>query len=346
MLNINPYLEQFIFDDLKGQYDPDPIAVSYNLENNKDQTQRYLGTYFPRSFVESYNIFYRLFNQEDIYQSIMRKKIINILDIGSGSGGNLFGLLEAMKDFFPLETIVTNIVSIDGNINAISYQKKIFKQLYQNNNIRLTLLEQRFEDKYDFEEKIKQILKNANLSYDIVLTFKFISEFYNKSYELNKGLYQSFIKYIYKNLNLEGILIIEDVTNPIMENNTNTIMSNGSFIGKIMSKEIIDYIKLENEKLGCLIPTCCYHWSKKCQDNIECFHQKVFTINHRMNHKDISKVTYMVLAHSGFVDKVMERIDIKDCYKIAPEKYCINGTYHYKSSNVIGETVYDAFSLR
>ncbi len=63
MLNINPYLERFIFDELKAQYDPDPIAALHNLDNNEQQSQRYLGTYFPRSFVESYNIFYRLFNR-------------------------------------------------------------------------------------------------------------------------------------------------------------------------------------------------------------------------------------------------------------------------------------------
>ena len=49
MLNINPYLERFIFDELKAQYDPDPIAALHNLDNNEQQSQRYLGTDFPKS---------------------------------------------------------------------------------------------------------------------------------------------------------------------------------------------------------------------------------------------------------------------------------------------------------
>jgi len=65
-----------------------------------------------------------------------------------------------------------------------------------------------------------------------------------------------------------------------------------------------------------------------------------------MNHKDISKITYKVLAHTDFVDKVMQRIDKQEYYQIAPERYCINGTYHYKELNVINDTAYDAFSLR
>ena len=75
------------------------------MDNNEQQSQRYLGTYFPRSFVESYNIFYRLFNQEEIYKNFIGKKKINILNIGSGSGGDLFGLIEAMKDFFHLKQL-------------------------------------------------------------------------------------------------------------------------------------------------------------------------------------------------------------------------------------------------
>jgi len=46
------------------------------------------------------------------------------------------------------------------------------------------------------------------------------------------------------------------------------------------------------------------------------------------------------------VDKVMQRIDKQEYYQIAPERYCINGTYHYKELNVINDTAYDAFSLR
>lgn len=65
-----------------------------------------------------------------------------------------------------------------------------------------------------------------------------------------------------------------------------------------------------------------------------------------MNHKDISKITYKVLAHTDYVDKVMERIDNQERYQIAPGRYCINGSYHYKDFNVTNDTVYDAFSLR
>ena len=113
---------------------------------------------------------------------------------------------------------MTNIISIDGNVNAVSYQKKIYEQLYQNSNNHLSVMEQKFEDRYDFEEKISKILRNSNEQFDIILTFKFISEFYNRDYELNRGLYHSFIKQSYDYLTPEGMLIIEDVTNQIMEN--------------------------------------------------------------------------------------------------------------------------------
>ena len=48
------------------------------------------------------------------------------------------------------------------------------------------------------------------------------------------------------------MLIIEDVTNQIMENQKNNIFGERNFIGKIMNKEITDYMKQNNGKLGCL----------------------------------------------------------------------------------------------
>jgi hypothetical protein len=78
-------------------YDANYKEAPSNLNRNKEKNQEYLGTYFPRSFMEAYTIFSDVF---DFYHARKIKfgKEINIVDIGAGTGGATFGLLQAMAD--------------------------------------------------------------------------------------------------------------------------------------------------------------------------------------------------------------------------------------------------------
>ena len=95
-------LENFIIDDLKAIYDPDFYEAQDNLNANEEKLNIYLGTYFPRSFTEINSISSELFHNDHI-KNIFEKNEINILDIGSGTGGNLLGLLWSMKNSYPLQ---------------------------------------------------------------------------------------------------------------------------------------------------------------------------------------------------------------------------------------------------
>lgn len=74
MININPKLEKYIFDVLRGVYSPAYLEASSNLKNDEDDNKRYLGTYFPRTFVESYCIYKQLFSNKDIVECLNNKK--------------------------------------------------------------------------------------------------------------------------------------------------------------------------------------------------------------------------------------------------------------------------------
>lgn len=56
------FLDRFIFSQsgpIRGEYNPMPAAVRYNLEADLDHNRKYVGTYFPRSFGESKEIFFQ-----------------------------------------------------------------------------------------------------------------------------------------------------------------------------------------------------------------------------------------------------------------------------------------------
>ena len=81
-------IEDYLFKELKAINKPDYNAAKQNLNNTDDDWLEYIGTYHPRSFCESKWIFNDLFENQIIQSSINQKHEYNILDIGSGTGGN------------------------------------------------------------------------------------------------------------------------------------------------------------------------------------------------------------------------------------------------------------------
>lgn len=88
------WLDRYLFFDLGAKYSPNHSRFEYNLNLNTGEIKVYLGTYFPRSFVEVKSIFEE-FSQNSNYLSLVGERTsVSILDLGCGTGGDLFGLLS------------------------------------------------------------------------------------------------------------------------------------------------------------------------------------------------------------------------------------------------------------
>ena len=139
MLDINKQLYHYLIKELGAYYEQHTNEVKSNLNNSPEDNKWYLGTYFPKSFKESYIIFsdiLQFFNNYDIFDN----NEINILDLGSGTGSQLFGLLHVLDNKIN-RNLKINIYSIDGNKNALEIQSKIFKNYwihkYTEQNIKI-----------------------------------------------------------------------------------------------------------------------------------------------------------------------------------------------------------------
>lgn len=179
-------LEKFIFDDLRGDYKRDPEKVKITLDADENDMRTYLGTYFPRSFSESYVIFEDLFNQEYIKNNFENKNELFILDIGSGMGGELLGLLWLMKNNlndFPNKKL--HILSIDGNAIALDIQEILIKQFFP--NVKNIVFQKLIISKKDFHNSLKNIIEmnNFKIKFDIIMTFKLTNELYRETYLFN-----------------------------------------------------------------------------------------------------------------------------------------------------------------
>ena len=122
------WLDRYLFFDLGAKYSPNHSRFEYNLNLNTGEIKVYLGTYFPRSFVEVKSIFEE-FSQNSNYLSLVGERTsVSILDLGCGTGGDLFGLLSFLEkyehdsrpivleiDIDEKTTPLTHIFENDGN---------------------------------------------------------------------------------------------------------------------------------------------------------------------------------------------------------------------------------------
>ncbi len=112
--------------------------VQDTLNYTREQLGGYFRKYFPRSYKETCNVFHQLVQSSPKYrETLASKSTINILDIGTGIGGNLIGLLKYINNHFSNIECVS-VYAIDGNIEALIYQQEILSRL--NFNFQINFL--------------------------------------------------------------------------------------------------------------------------------------------------------------------------------------------------------------
>lgn len=176
-------LEEFIFSDLRGTYKREFEKVKQTLEYDENDLRKYLGTYFPGSFSESCAIFSNLFCNELIRNNFEIKRDIYILDIGSGTGGNLLGLLWFMKKYLlDFDNKKIHIISIDGNDCALDFQGKLIEKFFPKNTNFYQ--ENIIFSRNNFKEKLNNIIDDYKITdrFDIIMSFRFINEFYREHF--------------------------------------------------------------------------------------------------------------------------------------------------------------------
>lgn len=109
------WIDDLIFKVLSAKYsrrNKDLVV----LEWEKDEVLTYLGTYFPRSFAESYCIFLKYFSKfKHQYET---KTSISMIDFGCGTGGEIIGFIVAVSEMLPnIGTI--ELRALDGNVHEL-----------------------------------------------------------------------------------------------------------------------------------------------------------------------------------------------------------------------------------
>lgn len=199
------WLDQFIFDDLHARYAPSFTNMTV-VDWGREDILRYLGTYFPRSFAESYSIFSAYFAQSK-YLSI--KPSLSVFDFGCGTGGELMGLLTAVQEQARIEMPI-KVHAMDGNMYAVRMLERIIEKFKDVSkvDVEMRLAPLRIDDFYDLDI-IRTVLHERC---DVFLTFKAICEFVTKEQFEKRNPYTHVLKTFRPWLNPSAITCLADIT--------------------------------------------------------------------------------------------------------------------------------------
>ncbi|MFW5871629.1 MAG: hypothetical protein ACOCUT_00835 [bacterium] len=282
------YIDDFIFNQLNAIYAPDFQRFEYNLDLTSEEIRKYLGTYFPRSYAESFCIFDNLFQNIGYQKTVADTKTLNILSVGSGTGGDIIGLITAIEKYFPIISEI-NIFAIDGNNEALIILEQIVDSVQNQSSKKINLKTKQaiFSSISDF------LIENEfNQNFDFILTFKFVCEIISIGKGKLDNSYYDFVMKFLPLLSENGMCLLLDVTTKPKHTTYNPIL---------MNKQVNQAIR-ELQKYSSLIPTPCSVHGEFCF--CECFHQKTFTVTHSKHSNDKSRVAYRLLVSQLLKEKI------------------------------------------
>ena len=176
------------------------------IDWNQEMILNYLGTYFPRSYAESYCLFKYFFTDS---QFLNKRKIVSLLDFGCGTGGEIFGFATALSEYRP-EIESLRVKAIDGNQFALNRFDDIREEF--NRRYPLQILSNpsavHIEDFYDLSILDSILAEN----YDIIISFKAVCEFVTKQQFEERNAYEHLSKFMLPRISKHGIMLLVDVT--------------------------------------------------------------------------------------------------------------------------------------
>lgn len=287
-----PWLSKQIFEKMGGTYAPQPKRYEYNADLSEEESLVYAGTYLPRSYAENFVIFDNLFQNARFKEAVLAKKRIRIFDLGSGSGGDVMGLLAAI-DKYVLPEVPVDIIALDANKNSLNVFDGILKK-YLIRSTRPVELKPFCEPILgpDTLEKYAT-LALPDKSIDFFICAKIGGELLLKNVFGEDNPYEVVLKKFMPKIADTGVLMLLDVT---------TKVSGGEYLPTIMNRGANHFVQNQPD-FATMIPQSCNCYERNCSN--PCFFQQEIYVSHSKKSKDLSKICYRILARREFCDAVI-----------------------------------------
>ena len=322
------WLDLALFNNLGAVYSPEYKKFEYNLDTGSEDIKVYLGTYFPRSYAESFCIFDDLFKSRRYLEVLKQLPEINILDFGCGTGGELIGLVVSLSKHLP-EYKTINIIAIDGNHEAIIALKELVDILSSNvrHNISLSCVEKTIQSKND--------LQISDLpACHFILNSKMACELISRRI-IEGNCYYTIVESLSKLLAEDGLIYMLDVTTKDEHSNL--------FYPQLMTQGLNRFVSCHKD-YATLLPLACNNW-RDCRE--ACFMQQTFNVSHSRKSGDESRVCYRIICKKDTKDIFIPDNTLLKGYShiIHPQKYKQNEESSLCPKSYEGTKVIDSYNI-
>lgn len=308
------WMDSLIYGEYFGAtYKPDHKRYSYNRNLSAEELLIYLGTYFPRSYSESFCIFSNLFSNESYLQEVKKQDSIKILDIGCGSGGEILGLLELLEKHLS-DDVPIDIYTFDGNPMAQEILMDLISQ-FQNHVAKSRSIQIYTKIKHiDNVDDFKQIAKEVkSFQFDFIFCDKVCNELIT-IHHMNNAYYELCATFS-PLLKEFGVIQILDVT-------TKDEVSD-QFYPILLNRQVNDFIRNEASFVSILPVSCAKH--PECKNS--CFTEKKIYVSHSQKEKDLSKVAFRIIARRallqiGFLNNTETNEVVNESNNTNDDGYC------------------------
>lgn len=304
--NLPLWLDKIIYTNFEAIFEPHPQDVVYNPDQPYEFVKMYLGTYFPRSYAESFCIVNNLFENSNYLSSIYALEEVNILDFCCGTGGEIIGLIDILQSKLPnLKRI--NIDAFDANPNAICFLYHMMESVVKSNCIRVDININPQGLYVSSEQELKDLVNLTNVRYHFIVSFKALNEFIQHDTFKNKNVYSLISSYFLPLLSNVGVFILSDVTTKL--NNSEL------FYPQVLNAGINSFVCSSKNEFKTLYPYPCYFHEMSCKG---CYMQDIFTVSHSRKRNDISKVAYRIICRKNLADAIVASDFNQSCRKNNP----------------------------
>jgi SAM-dependent methyltransferase len=301
-------------------YNPQRQEARFNYDADDARNRIYLGTYFPKTVIESWNIFTELFSIPVIQAAFRQKDVIRIMDVGAGTGAAVVGILLALMEWEE-HNISVEVISLDTNEDALAKQREIleflrnhltFKLEFELRNIRLPF------DLDGFVPAFSGLADQEGRIYDIITIWKCLCEFYNVNFASAQGIIRNTLSTASRMLLPYGLCVVSDVT---------TTDNQYEYFAITLNREANEHDREPYTETCTVLPLPCGRNSAECIER-HCYSQRLFRLNHRLAQNDVTKIAYRVLATNSFAHSIITSFTDNDAYRInaaRPSEACCNG---------------------
>ncbi len=302
-------LDRFVFEEAGGTFEPVAGRAPVGLFAGPEELRRDLGTHFPRCFAEGRALLGMRLAHPALDAALRAKPSVRILDLGSGTGGFVAGLVWALREAGIVSPVT--VTAVDGNERALEIQKRMWQAFGDRAVEYVPCL--RVLPRRDWCLS----LMDLDDGYDLVVASKFLGgmtpETSDEPFREFGTAPFEFLELTEQSLRAPGLAIINEVLS-----RTQASPGRHPLFAELLGRATIRHARRRHAPLRLVLPVPCALYGSACEFPDTCVQGLVTKVTHSGKPGgDSSHSVPRVWATAELVDRLLEGIDPVGEYSIA-----------------------------